>query len=135
MPWMNMRERHLLKDADDEEEKNKALIQHYFGAYDPGDIDAVLRFVDANHIYHPPGGGESLGFVARRNEDAVFFRGFSRIHTTIEDQTAEGDRVVGRVSMVADHTGDYQRISPTGTRTKITFIYIARVESGKIVEE
>lgn len=39
------------------------------------------------------------------------------------------------MTMVADHTGEYQRIPPAGTRTKITFIDIARVESGKIVEE
>jgi predicted ester cyclase len=39
------------------------------------------------------------------------------------------------VTMVADHTGEYPRIPPTGTRTKITFIDIARVKSGKIVEE
>jgi ketosteroid isomerase-like protein len=102
---MNMRERQLRKEADEGKEQNKALIQRYFAAYDRGDIDGVLRFVHTSHVYHPQTGGESLGFVARRNEDAVFFRGFSRIHTTIEDQIAEGDRVVSRVSMVADYTG------------------------------
>jgi len=37
--------------------------------------------------------------------------------------------------MEADHTGEYHKIPPTGRRTRITFIDIARVASGRIVEE
>jgi len=135
MLWVNMKDRQLLKGADDEGEQNKALIQRYFSAYDTGDMNAVLRFVDANHVYHPPGGGEPLDFTARKGDEAVFFKAFSKIHTIIEDQIAEGDKVVSRVTMEADHTGEYQKIPPTGRRTRITFIDIARVASGRIVEE
>jgi predicted ester cyclase len=130
-----MRDTHLLKGADDEREQNKALIQRYFSAYDTGDMNAVLRFVDANHVYHPPGGGEPLDFTARKGDESVFFKAFSRIHTIIEDQIAEGNKVVSRVTMEADHTGEYQKIPPTGRRTRITFIDIARVVSGRIVED
>ena len=130
-----MRERRLRKEVDDLRKKNKALIRRYFSAYDTGDQEAVLRFVDANHVYHPPGGGEPLDFAARKSDDAVFFRAFSRVHTIIEDQIAEGDKVASRVTMEADHTGEYQKIPPTGKRIKITFIDIARVASGRIVEE
>jgi len=116
-------------------EQNKTLIQHYFSAYDTGDQKAVLRYLDAHHVYHPPGGGQPMGYAARKNDEAFFFKAFSRIHTTIEDQVAESDKVVSRVTMEADHTGEYQGIPPTGTRTKFTFIDIARVASGTIVEE
>jgi ketosteroid isomerase-like protein len=53
-----MRDKRLRKGADDEREQNKALIRRYFSAYDTGDANAVLGFVDPNHVYHPPGGGE-----------------------------------------------------------------------------
>ncbi len=56
----------MREEADDQREKNKALIRRYFSAYNTGDINSVLRFVDANHIHHPPGGGEPLDFTGRR---------------------------------------------------------------------
>jgi predicted ester cyclase len=111
------------------------LIQRYFSAYETGNMDAVWRFVDANCVYHPQGGGEPLNFNARKDDEAVFFKAFSGIHTIIEDQIAEGDKVASRVTMEADHTGEYQKIPPTGKRTRIRFIDIARVASGRIVEE
>src|SRR3972149_4742059 len=107
--------RWLMYKELDEIKRNKALIQQYFKAYDTGDINAVLGFVDPNHVHHPPGGGESLNFTERRDDDTIFFKAFSRIHTTVEDQIAEGDKVASRVTMEADHTGEYQKIPPTGT--------------------
>jgi predicted ester cyclase len=125
----------LQREADDQREQNRALIRRYFGAYDTGDPDAVLRFVDANHVYHSPGGGEPMGLTARKADETVFFKAFTHIHTVVEDQIAEGDKVVSRVVMEADHTGEYQKIPPTGRRIRITFIDIARVVSGRIIEE
>jgi predicted ester cyclase len=133
--WMEMRGRNLRKEANDELEQNKALVRRYFSAYDTGDPDAVLKFVAANHVYHPPGGGKSLDFAGRKRDEAFFSRAFSRIHTIVEDQVAEGDKVVSRVTMEADHTGKYQKIQVSGRRAKFTFIDIARIVSEKIVEE
>lgn len=76
-----------------------------------------------------------MDLLARKKDEAFFFKAFSRIRTIVEDQIGEGDKVVSRVTMEADHTGEYQRIPPTGRRVTITFIDIARISSGKIVEE
>lgn len=121
--------------VDDEIERNKALIKAYFSAYDTGDPKAVWKFVDAHHVYHSPGGGEPMDAVGRKNDEVIFFKAFSRIRTIVEDQIAEGDKVVSRVTMEADHTGEYQGIPPTGNRTRFVFIDIARLESGTILEE
>jgi predicted ester cyclase len=130
-----MRKRKLPKNEGDQRELNKSLVQHYFSAYDSSDMNAVWRYLDPRHLYHPPGGGEPLDLTARKNDEAVFFKAFSSIHTTIEDQIAEADKVVSRVTIEADHTGEYQRIPPTGKRARITFIDIARIASARIVEE
>jgi predicted ester cyclase len=114
---------------------NKELVKRYFATYDTGDPNAVLEFVASNHIYHPPGGEEALDFAGRKRDEAFFFKAFSRIHTTVEDQIAEGDKVVSRVTMLAQHTGEYHNIAPTGKRTRFVFIDIARIQAGKIVEE
>lgn len=126
--------RSLDKKANYQNRKNKALIKRYFSAYDTDDMNAVLKFVHPNHVHHP-GAGEPMNFAQRRYDDAFFFRAFSKIHAIVEDQIGEGSKVVSRVTMEANHTGEYQGIRPTGKRIKITFIDIARITSGKIVEE
>jgi len=115
-------------------ELNKMVVRRYLEAYDTGNINAVMEFVDSNHIHHP-GGGESLNFDARKRDDLVFFSAFSNIKTIVEDQIAEGDKVASRITMYCTHTGEYQGIPATGKRIAITFIDISVVKAGKIVEE
>jgi steroid delta-isomerase-like uncharacterized protein len=115
-------------------ETNKEIVRRYFEAYDTGDVDAVMQFIDPNHVHHP-GGEESLNFDARKRDDQVFFSAFSNIKTIIEDQIAEGDKVASRITMHCTHTGDYQGFPATGKRIAITFIDIALVKAGKILEE
>ena len=76
-----------------------------------------------------------MDLTGRKHDERFFFRAFSNIHTTVEDQVAEGDRVASRVTMYADHTGEYQSILPTGARTKFVFIDICCIAEGRIVEE
>jgi predicted ester cyclase len=116
-------------------EENKALVRSYFEAYDTGDIEAVMRFIHGRHVHHPPGGDEAMDFEERRHDDEVFFSAFSDVHTVIEDQVAEGDKVASRITMHATHTGTYHGIAATGRRIAIPFMDIARVSEGRILEE
>jgi predicted ester cyclase len=95
----------------------------------------VWKFLDAKHVYYPPGGSEPMDLEGRKRDELFFFEAFSNIHTTVNDQVAEADNVASRVTMLADHTGEYQKIPPTGNRVQFVFIDISRVVSGKIVEE
>lgn len=115
-------------------ELNKMVVRRYFEAYDTGDINAVMQFIDPNHIHHP-GGGEPLNFDTRRRDDLVFFSAFSNVKTIVEDQIAEGDKVTSRVTMHCTHSGEYQGIPATGKRIVITLIDIALIKAGKIIEE
>jgi predicted ester cyclase len=53
---------------------------------------------------------------------------------TIEDQIAEGDRVVTRWSGQSTHQGEFMGIPPTGKTVRVTSISIDRVAGGQIVE-
>jgi predicted ester cyclase len=117
------------------EEENKVLIRAYFHAYDLGDVNAIWSFLDSQHKYYPPAGSEPMELAARKHDEMFFFRAFSNIRTTVEDQIAEGDRVASRVTMYADHTGEYQSIPPTGKRAKFVFIDICRISKGRIIDE
>jgi predicted ester cyclase len=60
---------------------------------------------------------------------------FSDISITVEDQIAEGDKVVSRWTIRGTHKGEYMGIAPTGKQVTITGISIYRIEKGKIVED
>jgi ketosteroid isomerase-like protein len=67
-------------------ELNKALGRRYFKAYETGDIDAVMEFIDPKYVLHPRGGAKPMNAEERRREETVFFRAFSNIQVRIEDQ-------------------------------------------------
>ena len=52
----------------------------------------------------------------------------------IEDEIAEGDKVVTRFTWSATNTGDTNDFHATGKRVRITGIAIARFENGKLAE-
>lgn len=75
---------------------------------------------------HGPQGGQ---------EFAAAMRGaFPDYHYTIEDEIAEGDRVVQRWTARGTHTGDFQGVPATGKRVTMTGISIYRVANNKLVE-
>jgi predicted ester cyclase len=59
---------------------------------------------------------------------------WSTCASSVEDQVAEGDRVVTRWRAEMTHTGNLGDLAATGRRVTITGITIDRFEQGKIVE-
>jgi steroid delta-isomerase-like uncharacterized protein len=59
---------------------------------------------------------------------------FPDLVLTVEDQIAEGDRVVTRFTARGTHRGDLMGIPPTGKRVAVTGISIDRISNGKSVE-
>jgi predicted ester cyclase len=53
---------------------------------------------------------------------------------TVEQQIAEAEWVVTRVTMRGTHRGEWQGIKPTGKPVEITAVNIDRVVRGRIVE-
>jgi predicted ester cyclase len=113
----------------------KTAVRSYFKAYETGDIEAVMKFIDPNYVLHPGGGGEPMNFDERKRDEMLFFSAFSNIQAIVEDQIAEGNKVASRITMRCNHTGEYQGIPATGKRITITYIDIAIMKAGKIVEE
>jgi serine phosphatase RsbU (regulator of sigma subunit)/predicted ester cyclase len=61
---------------------------------------------------------------------------FSNRRRFIEEQLAEGDKVVTRYSVRATHDrGEYMGVAPTGREEEFKAIAIHRIEGGKIAEE
>ena len=106
----------------------KGCIQH--------DMDAAWELVSDDYIMHDPtmpdfhGGREAHKALCQSFSDAM-----RDTHCTIEDQVAEGDRVVTRWTFSGCQTKDLPELPSKGKCFKVDGITISRVADGKIAEE
>ena len=119
-------------------ETNKALVSREFEEMfsKGGDLDAAGEFYAPDYVLHEPTSGEVRGLEAARQFAATYREAFPDLRTVIEDQVAEGDKVVSRFSGRGTHLGETEDFGPaTGNHIEITGITIDRFADGRIVEE
>ncbi len=85
-------------------------------------------------IHASPPGEEIHGREGIEQFYGALRAAFPDLRITIEDQVAEGDRVVTRWTARGTHTGAFQGIPPTGKQGRMTGIDIDRIADGKVVE-
>jgi steroid delta-isomerase-like uncharacterized protein len=113
---------------------NKMLMRHGIEElWSRGNGSVIDELIARDFVGHSPP-DQIHGPAGVKNYFATLRKAFPDIHFTIEDQIAEGDRVVTRWTARATHTGEYQSIPPTGKQSVVTGITIDRVTGGKIVE-
>jgi predicted ester cyclase len=83
------------------------------------------------HFPGVPGPLDREGFTQLGN---VFTSAFPQSQTTIDDEIAEGDKVVSRWTYRAVHRGEFQGIPPAGKQVTMTGLTLLRIAGGKIVE-
>ena len=69
-----------------------------------------------------------------RNLSSSLRGAFPDLRLTIEDQIAEGDKVVTRVTFHGTHLGEFAGIAGTGNEVSYSGIAVDRIEDGKVVE-
>lgn len=115
-------------------EHNKALMRRGIEeVWSQGNFDMVEDLVASDFVGHQPP-IENHGPEGVKRYFGELRSAFPDIRFTIEDQIAEGDRVVTRWTARATHQGAYQGVPPTGKAGIVTGITISRFADGKIVE-
>jgi steroid delta-isomerase-like uncharacterized protein len=116
-------------------EENKALVRRFYGEMDEGNIDAMDELVAEDYINHdpPPFPGLDRGRAGLKQAFEMFWKGTPG-HHEIEDQIAEGDKVVTRLRGVGRHEGELGGIPPSGNDLNVKAVAIHRIADGKIVE-
>jgi serine phosphatase RsbU (regulator of sigma subunit)/predicted ester cyclase len=117
------------------QENNKALVRRFLEAQAKGDLDAVEEMMALDFVDHSPQGQEPnrKGYLRSVAEEQA---AFSDTYCIIEDQIAEGDRVMTRWTGGGIHDrGKYRGFVPTGREGKWKNIDLHRVEGGKIAAE
>ena len=116
-------------------EANKALIRRTYREWwnANGNVASVDEMVSPDFIGHL-GDGQTRDMEQLKDEIRVYQRALGGLREVVEDLIAEGDKVVGRYTLYATHTGNFHGAKPTGKKVKVSGIEIFRLEAGKIVE-
>lgn len=116
-------------------EANKALVRRFYTEIDKGNIAIVDELVDEHYVDHnPPPFPLPPGREGVKEAFRIFQQATPGVHV-IEDQIAEGDRVVTRLTSFGKHEGDLPGAPRTGNQMKMTSITIHRIANGKLVEK
>ena len=117
-------------------EGNKVIVRRYFEEIlDGGNLDLVDEIFDPHYVLHDPNTPQEVrGFQGSKQFVGAFRTALPDIGHTIEDQIAEGDKVVIRLRARATHKGELMGIPPTGKELTIRGISIWRIANGKIRE-
>jgi steroid delta-isomerase-like uncharacterized protein len=116
-------------------EENKALVRRFYEEIDKGNLEAMDELVAEDYIDHsPPPFPVSPGREGLKEAFKLFWDATPGQHQ-IEDQVAEGDKVVTRLTAYGKHDGDLPGIPRTGNDMKMTAVAIHRIADGKLAEK
>ena len=117
-------------------EENKALVRRFYEEIDKGNLDAMDELVAEDYIDHnpPPIPNLAPGREGIKQAFKLFWEATPGYHR-IDDQIAEGDRVVTRLTSFGKHEGDLPGAPATGNEMKMTSITIHRIAGGKLAEK
>jgi steroid delta-isomerase-like uncharacterized protein len=104
--------------------------------FDRGNLEVADELFAPNFVHHDPVSGEDWrGPESVKQYAAMMRAAFPDLYYTVEDQIAEGDKVVTRYRAGGTHQGELMGIAPTGKRIEITGISIMRINDGGKIEE
>lgn len=115
-------------------EMNKTIVRRIFENFTAVSWPALFDELYKDCVYSSPAFGELKG-EALKNTLLSFIAAFPDARWTVEEQIAEGNKVVTRWSVVATHKGEFMGLAPTGKRITCTGIIVDHLVNGKIVRE
>jgi steroid delta-isomerase-like uncharacterized protein len=121
-------------------DENKAIVQRWFSDVvsrgDMESLDAICavchpQFEMVRGVTEPaPQGIDGLKGLINTLRTA-----FPDLTATVDEQIAEGDKVVSRVTMSGTHQGEFMGIPATGKSFTIPGVSIWEVRAGQLISE
>jgi predicted ester cyclase len=108
-----------------DELKNRArrVVEEIFNQ---GDLAVANELISPDCVHHDPGGQSVPGLTAIRAWLALTLSIFPDFHAMVEDEIAENDRVVQRITCYGTHEGEFSGVRPTGRQVSFQIIEISR---------
>ena len=116
-------------------EENKALVLRWFAETDRGNLEIIDELLPVDYVDHnPPLPGMAAGREGLRQTVLALRAAFPDAVHTIDDQIAEGDKVMTRLHVRATFQGEILGIQPTGATVEVSGIAVHRIANGQLVE-
>ena len=116
-------------------EENKALVRRWFAETDRGNLAIVEELCAPDYVDHnPPLPGMPAGNRGVRQANVALQQAFPDTVHLIQDQIAEGDKVMTRLIGRGTFLGEILGLPPTGKVIEISGISVHRLAGGKLVE-
>ena len=106
-------------------EENKALVRRFYEEIDRGNLAAMDELVAEDYVNHhpPPFPGLAPGREGLKEAFEIFWNATPG-HHVIEDQIAEDDKVVTRLTAYGTHERDLPGIQRTGAKMQMSAVAI-----------
>ncbi len=118
-------------------ETNKTVSRRFFEeVFGKGKLNVLDEIVAKNHINSGPGNPPGLvpGIEGTKQLVTMYRNAFPDIRFTVDEQIAEGDKVVTRWTAHGTNTGELLGMPATGKSSTVTGIVVDRIVNGKIAE-
>jgi serine phosphatase RsbU (regulator of sigma subunit)/predicted ester cyclase len=118
------------------EENNKALVRRFLEAQAKGNLNVIDEVLAPHFVDHDRLPGQAPDLEGYKRAIAEYHAAFSNVRFLVEDQVAEGEKVVSRFIVRATHDRrELMGVAPTGREVTYKAMAIHRIVGGKIVEE
>jgi steroid delta-isomerase-like uncharacterized protein len=118
-------------------ETNKTVSRRLFEeVWNKGNLAVLNELIANDHVNSGPGTlpGLPTGPEGAKQFVMIYRNAFPDTHFTIDEQIAEGDKVVTRWTAHGTHQGELLGIPATDKSSTVTGISVDRIVNGKIVE-
>lgn len=118
------------------QQQNKDITRRFYhDVFDKGDMGALERVLAPDIVEHEstPGGHPPTREGIKANIQELR-AAFPDIRAEVQEELADGDRVIARVRLTGTHEGPLMDLKPTGRKVSFETIDIIRFRNGKAVE-
>jgi steroid delta-isomerase-like uncharacterized protein len=114
---------------------NSAIVRDFVEeAINQGRIDSAEKFVWEDVVEQAPFPGQGPGVEGLKDVLRGFRAGFPDINFAIEEQIAEGDKVLSRFEWTGTHRGEFLGVPATGRSVRVWGMVVDRLVDGRIKE-
>jgi steroid delta-isomerase-like uncharacterized protein len=114
-------------------QNNSAIIRRFIEeTINQGQIDSAVQFAWEDVVEQVPFPGQGPGLEGLKDILRVMMAAFPDLYFSVEEQIAEGDKVVTRFEWTGTHRGEFLGVAATGRSVKVWGVVIDRLESGRI---
>lgn len=115
-------------------EDTKAITRRFINeAFNEGKLATIDEVLAADYVNHLAG-FDVVGRDGMKQFVGSYRAAFPDYSCTIEDQVAEGDKVVTRWTARGTQNGEFMGIPPTGKHVSLEGVAIDRYASGQLAE-